>query len=151
MLDITRLSLCHGVGTAHTPQPGLCWHPRPPVSLEKRAPAWHGAVLLPDASASSSAKISVFSWSHGSHLSIHQTQTPPAQAMKAHPRGSWSCQLQPRAARGSRRGARGRGRAGATPPARTGARSPRWSTRWCPCHPSGIPTGTHSSGWRPRT
>lgn len=47
-------------------------HLQPPASLEEWSPAWHSAVLLPDASASSSGKINVCSQSRGCHLSIHQ-------------------------------------------------------------------------------
>lgn len=65
-------------------------------------------------------------------------------------------QLHPRAvgmevAQGPRRQFREHGRAGAKPPGHTRVQSPRWSRQWCPCHPSGTPTGTHLSGWRFRT
>jgi len=50
--------LCHRSSTAHVPQPGLCILS---ASRAKHPMAWHGAVWLPDASASSSGKINVFS------------------------------------------------------------------------------------------
>lgn len=149
MLDITRLSLCHGAGTAHTPRPGLCTLSYQRLLRKEPSPAQCSSAARCFCIIFRKNKcLSLVPWRPSFNTSHLNTTSPGNEGTF---QGSWSCQLPPRAVRGSHRGAREHGRAGAKPPGHTRVQFPHWSRQWCPCHLSGILTGIHLSGWRLQT
>lgn len=150
-----RLQSClfHRVGTAPT-HPSQGWmSSATSISEEKNPTAWHCASSLQDAPVSSSRKnkrLFLVSQMWSLYTSNLNTASPGKEGTS---QGTWSCWLCPRVvgmavAWHHHTVAPAHGRGQKKPPGCTRVRSPHWSRRWCPCHPSGTRTGTRSSGWR---
>lgn len=140
----------------HSHSTAAASHPQPQVSLEESTPQPGTAFGLQDASVSSSWKnkrLSLGPWLQSLYTPNVNTAS---QGKEGTSQGTWSHWFRPRVAgtqeaQGCHAPGHAHEAAWGRPPGRTRVQCPHWNRPWCPCHLSDTLTGSHLSGWMPRT